>query len=388
MTTYTDKTYRQLSSLCEKNEAFFFKDFQLEDRKYRLFNYRLASWTDFQEPSALDCRGIMFDITNENKVAIASHPMQKFFNYAEGTIDHTKSKMVTMMEKLDGSLISTYAHNGTLRLKSKASLDSSQAVAAMKFLDRNPEYKKDIFHITAAHRSTVNFEYTSPTNRVVVPYQEEKLTILSIRSNKTGDIMCADELKTFLKNNYPSLVDKVVYFTPVSEKYNTEDQEQIIKTIYDEQEGEGYVISMVRDDSSVYFIKAKNDRYNTLHLAKNGAETPKRLFEAVIEETADDLRSLFVDDTYILSLISRMEETVIPIYNHMVKSVEDFYEENKELDRKAFAIKVKKELPVYMGLVMCLYSGKPVDYKDFSKKNMKELFGVSSDVSVKMGDEE
>ena len=52
--------YKQLIDLTNVNESFFFKDFPVDERIYRIFNYRLASYTEFLIPGAIECRGIMF----------------------------------------------------------------------------------------------------------------------------------------------------------------------------------------------------------------------------------------------------------------------------------------------------------------------------------------
>ena len=51
--------------LTDTSEAFYFKDFPLNDAIYRIFNYRLASYTEFLAPNALECRGHMFEVKGE-----------------------------------------------------------------------------------------------------------------------------------------------------------------------------------------------------------------------------------------------------------------------------------------------------------------------------------
>ena len=102
--------YHQLMALCESSESFHFKDFVVDNQTYRIFNYRLASWSEFQKPGAMNCRGTMYCVTDPNTPVLMSAPMEKFFNYEEGTVDHTLSKMHTKMVKMDGSLISSYMH--------------------------------------------------------------------------------------------------------------------------------------------------------------------------------------------------------------------------------------------------------------------------------------
>lgn len=371
MTSKAIETYHNLMNLCKEDEAFYFADFNAADRMYRIFNYRLANWSSFEKPSAKDCRGIMYDVTNKEFPILVSLPMEKFFNFQEGNVDHTSGYMFTKMVKMDGSLISTYLHKGKLMLKSKGSISSSQAIAAMAYLDKHPEHKQKILEIVQDD-FTVNLEYTDVTNRIVVPYQEERLTILSVRSHASFRNYYGRDMK-FVTS--PVLKDWIVDYT--CETIIGSDMDKVVSEIRKEQEGEGYVIEIVNPDGN-YLIKVKNDRYLALHQAKDGVYNPKRLFVAVLEESTDDLRSMFTDDAYVLSLIEGMENTVQPVYNHLVKTVEDFYSDNKHLERKEYAIKAQSEHPKIMGLLMSAYLGRNVDYKDFSIKNMVDYYGIST----------
>jgi T4 RnlA family RNA ligase len=129
--------YENLTALCSRNIGFHSKDIQLDSIKYRIFNYHLCSYEQFHKhPSALNCRGSMFDVTDPENVKLVCLPPEKFFNYEEGNglNIHPLGTFGVQMEKLDGSLISTYLHKEQVRLKSKASLTSSQALETMQLL--------------------------------------------------------------------------------------------------------------------------------------------------------------------------------------------------------------------------------------------------------------
>ena len=375
---FQEKLYNDLTQLIKNDEAFFAKDFFLEDRTYKIFNYRLASWTSFQSPGAMDSRGIMFDVTNTEKVVLVSSPPQKFFNYEEGGVDHTKGKFGDKMVKMDGSLISSYIHNDQLYMKSKASLFSSQALDSMKFLNKeeNKDFKDELTKL-AKSGFTINLEYTSPENRIVIPYQKEDLTVLSVRSNLDGQNYFASKLIKYLEKEggYDTIIKKMVKFESLHGQEI--DQIKYMEDVRKEQEGEGYVIEVVLSDTNSYLTKGKNIKYIALHQTKDSVNSPKRLFESIIEEASDDLRSMFADDPYVLSKIKEMEDHVQPIFNHIVKTVEDFHAENKNLERKDYAIKVQKEAPQFLGLLMNSYLNKPNNFKEFAKKVRKEMFGVT-----------
>lgn len=398
MSEYNQKLFKDLMELVTRDESFFFKDFPLEDKVYRIFNYNLASWTSFQQPGALDCRGAMFEISDINNPVLSSLPPQKFFNYEEGGVDHTVCKLGDKMVKMDGSLISTYMHKGQMFLKSKGSLFSSQANDAMRLLDTTPEFKAELEKLVN-QGYTVNLEYTSPGNRIVIAYQEDALTVLSARNHETGENLFATKLKEKLiqQGGYDNFVAKMVTY----EDLRNHEIEQIgyVNNIRQEQEGEGYVMEFIRPDGSSYLGKVKNLKYIALHHTKDSVNSPKRLFEAIINEASDDLRTMFADDPYVLKTIEEMEKHVQPIYNHIINTVREFTEENFALDRKEFAIKTQKEHPQLMGLIINHYvtskikagelphpvkQGKIItlvenNYKEFALKHRKDIFKISED---------
>lgn len=368
MNEYQSILYDQLMSLTILNKSFYYDDFNIDDTIYRIFNYRICTYEDFLLPGALQCRGIMFEVSNNAidalPIRVASFPIDKFFNLNENpsttNIDLSEVEEITLKE--DGSLISTYVHNGELRLKSKGSLSSEQAIDSMKYLNEHDWLKRELSILTT-NNLTVNMEYTSQHNRVVVGYQEVKLTILNVRCNKTGKYKDIISVST-----YPYVV-----FHYSKKHIHAEPQDKFIESIYEIEGIEGYVARMERGQ----LIKIKTKWYMERHHSKNIITSRRRLFEAVVDEQIDDLRSMFFDDQLALDEIEKMENFVINILNESMCVVNKFYEDNKILDRKTYAIKGQKEVdkPLF-GLIMSAYQLKKPDYKKFLKKNYK-TFGVT-----------
>ena len=360
-------------------DAFFFKDFELNSRVYRIFNYRLASYTQFQLADAKNCRGTMFDVTDASNPLLVSLPPEKFFNYEEGAVDHnTDKRLGDIMVKMDGSLISTYTHESQLMLKSKGSLFSSQAVDATKLLAM-PSFVDlaNNLSVLANEGFTVNLEYTAPHNRIVIPYQQEALTVLSVRRHADGRNFFASSLMKEFLSSFPSLEPHLVEFR--NEELTPD---YFVEKSRDEQEGEGYVVEIIPvDGSSPYLIKAKNTRYSTLHHTKDSVNSDRRLFDAIIEEASDDLRGMFADDVWVLNRVAEMENKVMPVFNKIVATVEDFVTANKSLIRKDFAILAKQQHPELMSLMMNIYLERENDYREFAKKHRKDIFGIG-DIEV------
>lgn len=358
MNVYQQKLYDNLMALTA-NEAFYFQDFNLDDKTYRIFNYRLASWTEFQLPSALECRGVMFEVDDNAKpMRLASLPMEKFFNLNENPstmgLDLTKIKRVEV--KADGSLMSTYIHNDQLRLKSKGSLFSDQAIAAMKWLGTVPRLKDVLYNITSKG-VTVNLEWCSPEHRIVIGYLQPHLKILNVRNMSFG--------------TYENLSQEAAVAPYWIETKLVDDPVAFINAIGTLADTEGFVVQF----ESGQRVKIKTDWYASLHHAKDSVNNPRRLFEAILDEAIDDLRSMFAGDQVAMALIDTMQQKVDHVYNSCVKMVEEYYEQNKTLDRKAYAIKGQQHFAntLYFSLAMNKYVGKPVDYKAFLKGKWREL---------------
>lgn len=375
---YTQRLFEDLMRLVNSNEAFFYVDRELDDQTYRIFNYRLASYTDFLEPSALECRGIMFNVTSfeDNALVDVTHelvsfPMFKFFNLYENpsTMNLDLSTVDMIEEKADGSLISTFIHNNELRLKTKGSLDSDQCIAAMKYLEREDQLEfKNALYTIAKDGYTVNMEWVSPDNRIVLGYLESKLKVLNIRSHLTGEYYDAFSSALFNVPAFDTIRENHVERIDLTDK----DLVQFVESIPDMEGIEGYIVRL----SSGLYIKIKTLWYLVQHRAKDSINSDRRLFETVLAEATDDLRSLFHDDPLVIQRIAWMEGLVEEKYNHLVDTVERFYERNKNLERRDYAILGQKELEkMQFGLAMNKYLGKSVNYKEFMAKRWKD-FGI------------
>lgn len=393
MNKWQTDLYDDLMRLVESSEAFYFVDQEYDDAVYRIFSYRLASYTEFLKPNALECRGHMFEVTRDTKepIRLASLPLPKFFNLNENpftqNVDLNDCKRIAV--KMDGSIISTYVHYVSwlkevkyLMLKSKTSLASTQANAARVLLEdqRNTLLKSELKD--AAFRGwTVTMEYIAPDNRIVINYDKPDLVVLCVRDNVDGRMISQQELinnrfseipwrwtKEFDPKNAAKMIAELNPMIGLGCPGRPKESPLV----------EGYVLEM----NSGLMVKVKSNDYMVLHKTKDSINSDRRLYEAILEETADDLRGLFHDDPVAMARIEEMEKKVSVIYNHMASLVEGFHEENKGLIRKDYAIKGQADLPgLYFGLAMSLYLGKDPKYKDFLKRKWKEV-GIKEDEGI------
>lgn len=362
MNTLQLQLFHDLRSLIKTNEAFYSQKFENNGHIYEIFNYRLASYSDFLLPGALECRGVMFEVNAEgNPVELKVLPMEKFFNLYENpfTMDVDLTQVDEILLKADGSLMSTYVEDGELKLKSKGSIFSEQCIAAMNWLETKPEFKQSLHNLTL-QGYTVNLEWCSPIHRIVIGYSYDHLKVLNARNRFD-----------FQYANRQLLLD---YFGEenVIELVSPDNPVEFVNSIPDMQDNiEGYVIRLKNGQR----IKIKTKKYLSLHYVKDSVNNPRRLFEAIVDETVDDLRSMFYDDPITIAKIDDMQQKVDHIYNSYVKLVEDFYQANKNLDRKNYAIKGQQEIrPEWLfSRAMNMYLGKDPDWKSFLKSKYKEL---------------
>ncbi|AWD90388.1 RNA ligase and tail fiber protein attachment catalyst [Erwinia phage Cronus] len=346
-----NELFAQLMALVNPNDQskFFYRDFTtLMGTKARVFSYNYASYSDWLQEGALECRGILFEVDQDgNAVRIMSRPMEKFFNLNETpfTMNLDLSKVAYGMDKADGSLVSTFVDQDVLFMKSKTSVSSEQALAANGILN-------DIDHAALQARAlelakagyTLNFEYVAPDNRIVLPYEKKALILLNIRHNDTGeyvsynDIFADAALRPYLVKIYDNL-----------------DSEVAVENIRATEGIEGYVFVM---EDGLKF-KLKTDWYVALHRTKDSITKNEALFEAVVTGASDDLRSLFAEDTWALAKIQAFESVYLDYLRTSIERLNTLYNELKGKDRKTYAVNGQQALsktPFLFSVLMKAYA--------------------------------
>lgn len=349
------KLFKELMQLSESSEAFYSVDqVGLDGESYRIFLYRLGSYTDFMLPSGTESRGIMFRLRDDGEHYLVCRPPEKFFNMNENplTMGLDYTQVVHSMVKEDGSLISSYVGvDGAIYLKTKGSLHSDQAAAAMRWLNGSSERATQLQSAIAYAELdgyTVNCEWTSPLNRIVVQYTTESLVVLNARNRMTGEYMDRAGLLARFGDSTVELLE-----IPVEEVAGL-------------QKGEGIVV-FFGNAHTPRFVKVKADAYLILHRLKDGVNQPNALFEAVIHEAVDDLRASFADDTSVQLMIQTMEDLVAHSYNHFCATIEHVFTQHTALDKKDFAIRTqaafKEIIPADAGAAFTVainrYIGRP-----------------------------
>jgi len=191
--TFNETTYHLLLEK-SKLKNFFFREFDINDKKFIVFYYRSSSPLHFRDEYKREMRGSMFEITKGGKyMRPICRPFEKFFSIEQITyhkqLDHLSQFYgkidikypLTCYEKVDGSLIASFMIDDKLYFKTNKELYSSIIDNAMQLLKQNTHLYQKTYEWTK-NGYTVLFEYVSPNeNMIIVEYLEQKLTVLGIR---------------------------------------------------------------------------------------------------------------------------------------------------------------------------------------------------------------
>jgi RNA ligase len=266
-----------------KNRPEFFEK---DCGDFIVFNYLFSGGVETfpvigTDPDAIvlrQLRGIKF--YKDGKIAVL--PMPKFFNINqhpetfEKDIDWTRPHII--MTKMDGSFMNpVYLEKDGMydfRLATKMGFTET-ADQAQKVFNKNPEYFEFCNHM-AMMACTPTFEYTSPNNRIVLPYFSEKLTLLGVRDNFTGRFLPQNEVEYYASR----------FSIPLVSTYTADNIQEFIAGVKDLKGIEGFVIRFTDNDQ---MIKLKTDEYCLIHRAKDDILNEKAVISLICDNSIDDL---------------------------------------------------------------------------------------------------
>jgi RNA ligase len=185
-------------------------------------------------------------VTDNETGEIVGRPFKKFFNQDQNK--HTPTKDFEVYSKEDGSLIIAFQYKGKWVIASRGSFTSEQAIAAEKLF-----YKLEYHQKFDNEEYTHLFEYCSDWNRIVVKYDTERLILLGMVENKTGDDLNID----ILASNF---FQKEMGFVDIVKKYDGITDYTTLKGMVGDNE-EGFVIRFSNGDR----CKIKGEEYLRLH---------------------------------------------------------------------------------------------------------------------------
>jgi len=331
-------TLNQAMEIVKNNDAFYYKDEKHKGKKFRIFNYRLASYSDFANNNgSLELRGLTFDLETE-KAYLGLH---KFFNDNENPftmIEWNEDDVLDVREKLDGSLIQAFYINDKLFVKTKGTFKSDQAKMAEKFIMENENYQKFIKSMNKLQYS-VFFELVSPFNQIVVQYDKTDLRLIQIR-DEFGNYMDYNFLKKYSDFYDLSIANEY--------KYTLSELRELQKI---EKNIEGWVVRNPKYPLETQFRKFKTLDYFEKHkLLTGNSITENTLIQAIINETIDDIISQLDKNSEKRKYIEEIEKVVSQHFDKTLKELEELFNIRNNMNRKDFALKYKDH--PYFGVIM------------------------------------
>lgn len=311
-------TKEECDRIVNSNTAFYRTCHEIEGYNVVVYNYRLAEYMDFVKPlkgediQAFELRGLTF-VEQPDGSWRRFLGLHKFFNLNQTKgymYDDVKDKrMVRVSDKMDGSMIRfIQLPNGHVVTKTKMGFTNIQVEEAERFLDvGNYIFLEFIMDMLEQGKAAI-FEYTSPTNRIVVDYDRPRLSLLQIRDENTGEYL---DIEKECEDYFD-----VVHDYPLDDR----DLDGLIDVCKWVENKEGFVVQF--DDGQM--IKLKSEWYMRLHrLMTNTADHENVLLECILNETIDDILAEMDEKNPVRQYIEAVMSELVPWVNNQVKNIEN-----------------------------------------------------------------
>ncbi len=336
-----------------------------------LFSYdQIEAFKHKSDPIVRSCRGL---ILNKSDWSVASYGFNRFFNKNEPGADELPEDLAGcyVTEKLDGSYLALrYSRPmGSWQVSTRNMLfaegtvnDISNKTFAQLFWEAAEKTK--LPHLIALDMldpyRTYVFELTSIENRIVTRYLETKITLLTVRDNKSLEELWRPDVEEISETLGVDLVKRV----PLTDWKTLLDMEHLDKTF------EGWVVVKHNPAGSHIRVKVKNPSY--LRIARLVSSHSQRAFMELIKKSEqDEFMAYYPEYTEhiqkLLDGLHNIEYTVLDDWG-IVKGLSD---------RKAFAMEAT--LRNFPSLLFTLKDGK-VSVEDLGKY----LLGLRTDTLLEM----
>ena len=324
--------------LVDTSDAFFCSVTEVEGQTVEMYNYRLASHTDFfpeDDSNWTELRGLTF-VQQPNEQWQRNILLQKFFNINQTTdwmYDDVKDKKISRVQnKEDGSIVSFIRFaNGNIRAKSKMSFTSSQAEMAQDIFMNDYNIRKFVT-ICLDNNLTPVFELVGPDNQIVLEYKETKLILLQVRrsdgSYEPNPELIANEYNIACTETLPLKMQGLDYLLNIKET----SQDDI----------EGWVVTF--DDGQM--AKIKTDKYLQLHgLIGPDAFRENLLVKTILDGNIDDVLSALITGNKknkLIKMVTLLQQHFNSLVIEFIELRTKYFKEFNEV-RKDFAIKHSKD---------------------------------------------
>jgi len=259
-----------------------------ERENYNVINYMVSMADTFPEVTDVnaairrECRGLVFD----KQGYVIARRLHKFFNVNEK--DETQLSKIDLdqphviLEKLDGSKVTPIPIGDYLRWGTKMGI-TDVAMNAEEFVAAHAQYEEFAW-LCVERGQTPIFEWCSRKNRIVVDYPEDRLVLIAVRYNETGEYVSYQQLLTYAE----------AYNLDVVKAYvgSVESMTRLVEETRAAEGAEGWV---VRFDTG-HMIKVKAEWYLRLHKTKENLNQEKNVIQMLVDETIDDAKAFMLEE--------------------------------------------------------------------------------------------
>jgi T4 RnlA family RNA ligase len=367
---YNLPTYEDCVKICSiENSPFYESKLIVDGYNISLFNYRLASYSDFKsKPFAKEMRGLCFVFNKDGSIYNRYLLLEKFFNLNQvpdsmySIVKDYKIKYINNKE--DGSIASfVKLPNGKILGKSKMGFDNDQSYGINRVYKTNPDVKR-LVDWTLDNDIVAIFEYVSVSNRIVLRYGTEELILLRLRDNKTGKHI---DIKEHL--------DKIgsIKIAPFEDDKTLDDLIELSKT---EADKEGWIVQFDND----HMVKIKTRWYIDRHgLLTDDLYRENVIIGYILDDKIDDILGQVPEDEKeaherINKIISIVKKELDKKESEINKAYQEFLRSG--MTRKDYAINNRKGneyFPYVMGLV------KADELRKMSKEDILKVYDNYSD---------
>ncbi len=307
-----------------------------------LFKYnRDADWSD---TVLHECRGLILD--ESDNWAVVAHPFNKFFNYNEPQgrpIDWATAKVYP---KLDGSLMTLYYYKSGWWCSTSGVPDAMCPVNNDESLTFDELFWESFYAARLQSQYTsyttrgllsvrhcYYFELTSPLNRVVVPYPDNRLTLLGVRNLDTGQELDPGDIgrelglphvQPLALRDIETVIEQASHITP--------------------NEGEGYVVC----DAAFNRIKIKSPAYLSVAKRLNGQMNQRAMLQLILTGEVNEFIGYFPEfrDLYgeTIGVLTRFKAKIQSTYGSIqdIKSQKEFAERATQYRYSTFLFALRK----------------------------------------------
>jgi hypothetical protein len=220
-------TLDQARRIVAENAAFKSSTVELAGCKVHDFGYLLPGYMDFEDPvpgsglKAYEMRGLTF--VEHPDGTVDRHLMLRKFHALNQTVGHMlkdlgAKRIVSVSEKIDGSLVRFITIGDELFARSKSSFHGPHVKLAAKLLAEDPALEAFVRETHARGLAPI-FELVSPEWSIVLPYARDELILLQMRREADGSYVDLASDESVLRHNprmaaapgVRSLADVVAY---------------------------------------------------------------------------------------------------------------------------------------------------------------------------------